>query len=425
MRRASVAADEEVSAPPNRTSEGGTVYVGRTLEPTGPPDLIMEDLLEKFKLLEYEQNFCRRKKPYRKPLSASYFAFPQINSSEQFSYFCNLAVWVLGLAGVEVAPPKSVDDPNIFLAELIRNVRSLGFAQPTYHASKLTQGFGPEVCGLLDGLTQLVMEKLQVRLKRPVYPVEEGTGEEEIEDDPNHEAGTDAMEQVADADYEEEEAYMQGGMGAKEGNESSDVPDEKAIIASKIDPNAWKIELERVGPKLRITLAADSKDWRNHLEQTHAQNKIITDLWPDSRSQLDRLRGDLDGSLEKVNTREKFLNEQFDTLMSGYKVERESLMQLQERHNASAEVVSDRNSELHRILEQLEEIKGLMGERGSNINDNTPVVRIKAAIKKLGEEMHGMEVRLGVVSHTLLQLSIKDKHRMHTAAALSDDEYDM
>ena len=52
-------------------------------------------------------------------------------------------------------------------------------------------------------------------------------------------------------------------------------------------------------------------------------------------------------------------------------------------------------------------------------------MRIKGAIKKLSEELHGMEVRIGVVSHTLLQLSIRNKRSMMAqAAAMSDEDED-
>lgn len=67
---------------------------------------------------------------------------------------------------------------------------------------------------------------------------------------------------------------------------------------------------------------------------------------------------------------------------------------LQDTYNKRTEVISERNSELHRISDQLEDIKGVMDERGSNIADATPVVRIKNAIKKLNEELHDMEVRV-------------------------------
>ena len=49
------------------------------------------------------------------------------------------------------------------------------------------------------------------------------------------------------------------------------------MLQSKIDPTAWRMEVERVAPKLRITLAADAKDWRSHLEEV-GQHSIRRNL---------------------------------------------------------------------------------------------------------------------------------------------------
>ena len=55
---------------------------------------------------------------------------------------------------------------------------------------------------------------------------------------------------------------------------------------------------------------------------------------------------------------------------------------------------------------------------------SSEVVRIKGAIKKLAEELHEMEVRIGVVSHTLLQQSVTNRRLMQAQAVFSDDEED-
>ena len=52
-------------------------------------------------------------------------------------------------------------------------------------------------------------------------------------------------------------------------------------------------------------------------------------------------------------------------------------------------------------------------------------MRMKAAIKQLQQELAEAEVRIGVVSHTLLQLSVKTKRLLHshpTGPLPSDDE---
>ena len=43
----------------------------------------------------------------------------------------------------------------------------------------------------------------------------------------------------------------------------------------QVDPAAWKLELERVGPKLRIVMAAaDANDWRNHLDEARRLHTV-------------------------------------------------------------------------------------------------------------------------------------------------------
>ena len=44
---------------------------------------------------------------------------------------------------------------------------------------------------------------------------------------------------------------------------------------------------------------------------------------------LEKLRGDLNTSLEKLTTREKFLNEQFDRQMQQYRAQRVQLQDIQ------------------------------------------------------------------------------------------------
>ncbi len=88
--------------------------------------------MDKLKLLEYEKDFCRRKKPFRKPLSRLYFALPlpSGSQSEQFSYFTGLTSWLLGLAGVDFPAPKMEDDPNLVCNTIVSKVKNLGFASP-------------------------------------------------------------------------------------------------------------------------------------------------------------------------------------------------------------------------------------------------------------------------------------------------------
>lgn len=424
--------EEEAAAPPKSDRSNNAMGVGRSLESENTPEMAMEMLVDRLKLLDYERDFCKRKKPFRKPLNRFYFALPLSsgNQGEQFFYFTSLCSWLLGLAGVEVPAPKEFDDPNQTCNSIIGACKRLGFAAPGYAPMKLTSGYGREVCGVLEGLAAFVLEKKNFTFKAPVYLPESYA--DEVEDDEMDAGIEQAQDEFQLPDYaddeNEEEAYMAAeglapppsARGAGKAVELEAAAG-KEILHSQVDPLQWKLEMERVAPKLRILLNADSKDWRANLEEVHTNSKTISSAWPESRVVLEKLRGELNGSLEKLTTREHYLNEQFDRLMDGYRAQRKQLSEIQSTHNSRTEAVSDRNNELHRIGEQLSEMKTMMDERGTNISDATPVVRIKGGIKKLSEELHDMEVRIGVVSHTLLQLSLKNRRLMTTQAAAAYD----
>ena len=52
---------------------------------------------------------------------------------------------------------------------------------------------------------------------------------------------------------------------------------------------------------------------------------------------------------------------------------------------------------------------GAAQDRGSSISNTSPIVRIKAAIKQLKDELCQMRVRTGVLEHQLLQISLKQR----------------
>ena len=51
----------------------------------------------------------------------------------------------------------------------------------------------------------------------------------------------------------------------------------------------WRLEVERVGPRLRTNLAAEQRDWRQHLEAAHASTQALAVSWPDAKAVLTKL----------------------------------------------------------------------------------------------------------------------------------------
>lgn len=69
------------------------------------PFVVMEDLMDKLKLVNYDTEFTTQFKV--KPISRHYFAIPT-NPGEQFYMFCSLTAWLIQKCGIPFETPQEV-----------------------------------------------------------------------------------------------------------------------------------------------------------------------------------------------------------------------------------------------------------------------------------------------------------------------------
>ena len=115
-RRKSMAAEEDSGAATGTVVDGGPglVYM---------PFVVMEDLLDKLKLLNYEEDFVRDLR--MRPLNRHYFVL-QTNPGEQFHVFTSLCAWLVRKSGVPFDQPQEFDDPNSTISNILDHVRKIG-----------------------------------------------------------------------------------------------------------------------------------------------------------------------------------------------------------------------------------------------------------------------------------------------------------
>ena len=123
---------EESHDDPNTGPQGvdggpGLVYM---------PFVVMEDLLDKLKLLNYEEEFVKDLR--MRPLNRHYFVI-QTNPGEQFYLFTSLAAWLIRKTGRNFEPPQEFDDPNTVITNILESVRQMGVSID-FAPSKLKQG---------------------------------------------------------------------------------------------------------------------------------------------------------------------------------------------------------------------------------------------------------------------------------------------
>ena len=71
------------------------------------------------------------------------------------------------------------------------------------------------------------------------------------------------------------------------------------------------LEVERVAHKLKVSKAADGKEWRSHLDQTKKYAENVKSSLPDVRIKLERLSDDVTKALEKIAKKEGLLSKSF------------------------------------------------------------------------------------------------------------------
>lgn len=375
--------------------------------------VVMEDLLDKLKILDYEKKVLA--KHNMKPLSRHYFVstpYMSSNPGEQFFMFTAIASWLINEAGRPFEEPQEYDDPNATVSNILSELRHFG-AVVDFPPSKLKSGSGEHVCYVLDRLVDEVLKNRAFVWKRPNYPTEETEEESVVEDDA--ELTFSKMEEMIEGedDYEEENVIDLDALKARTNQREpslSSKPD--VILESNTDAAEWNLEVERVLPQLKVTIRTDNKDWRIHVDQMHQHRDGIKSSLKEATGYLDKLQEEIGKTLEKVGSREKYINNQLEHLVQEYRSAQAKLSEAKERYREASGGVTDRTRVLAEITEELEKVKQEIEEKGSSMSDGAPVVKIKQSLTKLRQEIVQMDIRIGVVEHDLLQAKLKEKSIM-------------
>lgn len=360
---------------------------------------LMEVCLEKFKLLNYESQFCRVRN--MKPLNRTYFAMPSSNPSEQLYCFTSLAHWLLSMLGANFQAPEPHDNPNAVAGVIIQELRQAGLPSD-YPPAKVKQGQGEAVLQILDSICDAVLEAQHFSWARPAHGPDDYDDEAEVDDQAELDGGIDD-----DAVIEEEEGlYMDGlpspGFGGPEESPAVD----REILESAIPAAQWRMELERVTPQLKLQ-GVDHKEWRAHLEQTKTLREKMSTGVPPSREALTRLSTDVHSGLEEISKSERRMNSNFEHLLTDFKNKSSETVEGKQQYEQVLAVVNDLTNNLQSISEELDEVKNKMEDRGSSMTDTSPVIMMKKSLTQVKHDSKLMDIRMGVAQHALLQAKLQ------------------
>lgn len=364
----------------------------------------MENLLDKLKLLDYDTKFCQTEK--MKPLSRHYFATAG-NTSEQLYYFGKLMSWLLSLANQKFAAPDQYEDPNTIATNVMLELKKQGI--PTdFSASKLKQGYGEEVCSVLNSCAQTALKATRWAWQKPAFAGDDYQEDTTVDEDLEVTTEKVAEEVIEDEVDDDDENFITAETVNRPTAKGETARNDE-LLEPTVDTSAWRLEVERVLPQLKIIIKPDAKDWRQHLETMQEHEKTMAESFTSTKGQLDKLQGEIARTLEKIESRDKYINTQLESIIHEYRTQQDTLTGHSNRYKQASTGVTDLTKELAKLTDELETIKQQTEERGASITDSAPVVKIKQSLTKIKAEISQMDLRIGVLQHTLLMSKVRAK----------------
>jgi NIMA (never in mitosis gene a)-related kinase len=438
------------------------------------PLLVMDDIVEKLKLLECEEQFLR---PRGFPILHRCFFAQKValpGQTSQFEVMYELVQWLLGqvtrreaqaksrafereeAADASAGPPckmqsesianagsgavlvaeadagagdaaagrgsalssrcGSKGDPADLIQGLVTALAGRGIqisADATL--AQLRQGHGEGVCLILNELINQELVGRDFHFEEPSWgeaPIGAGSSPEahaeEVEEDvvdsgsEGSQGAESEVDSCEDACFESmsrhDAAILERSLGAAAAASSLEV-----IHEAKVDPEAWRAEVERVKPLLKMsTDALHRGGWHDTISKTRELCGRIDGLCPSVLadgirahcSQWQREMEELRGHEERLNARFSETAAETAQVQSSASQEREAISTLQASVTNLSELLSN-------ISEELEKRQAEAANQTEVAMDAEKLPNLKKAIQRVCAESGDLEIRIGCVQAEL------------------------
>lgn len=124
-------------------------------------------------------------------------------------------------------------------------------------------------------------------------------------------------------------------------------------------------------------------------------------LADDAQSQLKKIQHDVTFAMDKIESREKHLNQDLRQMIEQYKnISVDEGNQQQQLKQTQAEV-ADFEKQFDRLNHEYETTKIQMEQRGQTMSDGSPFINLKKAITRIKEEIVQMNLEISVMQHSI------------------------
>ncbi|EFJ50892.1 NimA-related protein kinase 6 [Volvox carteri f. nagariensis] len=315
-----------------------------------------------------------------------------------------------------------------------RGAQVMGLNTEFAPVSAIALGHGRAVCGLLQDALALSVQRVPLAVRPMQRPPEPPAEEVPDEADGGLEgaaesvltAGTPGTGPGYDTDGDGEEAeYMGataatdrardslalgvastsgGGVAGRSGERDQRRRGVQAVQTTRVDPVAWRQELERLAPQLgriKISAAAAAGDWSQRWHQTKELLAALVAATPDTNASLGRLGAAVSRDLERIETTERRLNDSTTGLMQQYAASRRRLADMQRARWQHDELLEIGHSALAQLSERIEEVQQAIQDKTDGLDGSRQIKLIHDAMRTMRKEMRRMDIRIGIVRNEL------------------------
>src|SRR6218665_31399 len=93
-----------------------------------------------------------------------------------------------------------------------------------------------------------------------------------------------------------------------------------------------------------------TQDWRNHIDQMHTHTNTINASLAEMLPQLNKLQDEISRTLEKIISRETYVNGQLEHRLQDYRGHQDELAEIKERYRQASGGVTELTRKLAEVL---------------------------------------------------------------------------
>ena len=91
------------------------------------------------------------------------------------------------------------------------------------------------------------------------------------------------------------------------------------------------------------------KDWRTHIEQMHTYQSAIEESLGDTRGYFEKLYDEISRTLEKIGSREKYINSQLEEPMHALRNYQDKLAEIKETYRSRSSGINERTQVIGQV----------------------------------------------------------------------------